>query len=530
MVDCGPDWVARHANLRLPMLTRRHSNRQSARKLRRSSQATRCGETRFLPRPLLSQRALVSALLVGPFLLLAMGCDREPEPPPPPRHLVLITVDTLRSDHLGAYGSDLGLTPEIDRLARESTLFTSAYAASAFTLPSIAAILTGRYPEELGIWNNESGVPEWAETIASHLHVHGWNTSAVVSNFVLRSSTGLDHFFDTFDDTFPDREAVRKWPERIAPQTTDAALEALDDCAMDNEPCFLWVHYQDPHGPYTPPAKLRAQYIEAERSAERGTTLLPVGTDSQGLGGIPKYQFIEDQQEVAFYRAGYDAEIRLMDREVGRLLAGMDLRGLTEETAIVFAADHGEGLGEDDYWFAHGAFLTDALVRVPLLIRVPGRSPSRRDDVVSLIDILPTLDPLMLGDVLTEKTTTYRGRDLFARDAENQTSTPYMATLGSSGTQRYGLVRGDSKIVASYRDKKWSIELFNRDSDSIDRSNSAPGTTKRLRRALVAMRNSLEIPKTRVRPEISPEVRANLEALGYVARPEPTADASPASD
>jgi arylsulfatase A-like enzyme len=518
------------------MPIRRVMNRIRVRNFLLARIVARCFESLFRGRP--HPRSdeggwALRSLLIGLLVVIpGTGCDRDPStiPSPAPKHLILITVDTLRSDHLGAYGGELELTPEIDRLAEQSVLFTSAYAASSFTLPSIVALLTGRYPEELGIWNNESGVPESAVTIASILRSAGWNTSAVVSNYVLRSTTRLDHSFDAFDDSFTDREAIRKWPERIAPHTTDAALTALDECAIGDDPCFLWIHYQDPHGPYTPPENLRAQYIDIERAAEGGTTLLPMGTDAQGLGGIPKYQFIEGQHEAAFYRAGYDAEIRLMDREVGRLLKGMKLRGLMDETAIVFTADHGEGLGEDDFWFAHGIHLTDVLVRVPLLIRIPGMSAGRRDDVVSLIDVAPTLLPLMLGDPLSEEPDGFRGRNLLAVDAAEKASTPYMATLGSNRIQRYGLVKNDSIIVASYIDREWSMELFDRDSGEIDPSEAAGDMTKKLRRELVEMRSSLEVPKTRVRQKISPKVRANLEALGYVAQPGTSEPAPPPAD
>jgi arylsulfatase A-like enzyme len=147
--------------------------------------------------------------------------------PPPPDVLLLITVDTLRADRLGAFGSPLGLTPNLDALAEESALFTAAYAATPFTLPSLSALMTGRHPEELGIFRNESVLPETVPTLASELRDRGWQTQAVVSNFILRRSSGIGSGFDVFDDEFPQLEAVRKWPERIATGTTDAALRLL---------------------------------------------------------------------------------------------------------------------------------------------------------------------------------------------------------------------------------------------------------------------------------------------------------------
>ncbi|HEY5659049.1 MAG TPA: sulfatase-like hydrolase/transferase, partial [Myxococcota bacterium] len=164
-------------------------------------------------------RTLWRSGLAVALLLFVVGCRGAPAPP---TLFVLITVDTLRADYLGAYGSSRGLTPRLDALAEESVVFASAYSATSFTLPSVSAILTGRYPEELGIWVNESAVPSSIPTLATVLREHGWRTGAVVSNFVLRASSGLAAGFDVYDDDLPQREAVRPWPERTAGDTTEA--------------------------------------------------------------------------------------------------------------------------------------------------------------------------------------------------------------------------------------------------------------------------------------------------------------------
>jgi arylsulfatase len=359
---------------------------------------------------------LARALLA---IALAAGCR---DAAGPPHHLVLITVDTLRADRLEAYGGALGLTPHLDALARQSEVFFRAYAPSSFTLPSVSAIMTGRYPQELGIWKNESGVPASASTLASELRGRGWRTGAVVSSFVLRKRSGMAAGFDLFDDVLPQREAVRKWPERIAGDTTAAALGVLEDCTAGADTrCFLWVHYQDPHGPYAPPGDRRRRFLEAEREAPDGRRLLPVRGGAP-LGTIPPYQFLEGRRDVAFYRAGYDAEVQYMDEEVGRLLDAFAERGLAKRTAVVFAADHGEALGEGDYWFAHGEFLTDSLVRVPLLIRDPRRSPRRREDLVSLVDLYPTLLALVAG--APPRTPTARAAIFWRRERQARGALP----------------------------------------------------------------------------------------------------------
>ncbi len=454
---------------------------------------------------------------VSAYALMSLGliaaCDR---PPPPPSLFVLISVDTLRADFLGAYGSVRGLTPRMDRLARESLVFTSAYSATSFTLPSLSALLTGRYPEELGIWNNESAVPESVPTLATELRASGWRTGAVVSNFILRSSSGIDTGFDVYDDRFPQREAVRNWPERTATDTTDAFFRILDDCRVGPSRCFVWVHYQDPHGPYTPPPGTRESHIEAERRAPDGRRQLPVQAKGDiGLGGIPRYQYLEGNREVAFYRAGYDAEVNYVDTEVGRLLDGLRERRLADEALVVFTADHGEALGEHDYWFAHGEHLTDPLVRIPLMIRGPGIRPDRREDIVAPVDLFPTvlawLDP-------QSKRASGRGRNLLEPDAAASDSVVYLATLGAGPVRRFAIVEGDFKFIASLNDGAWDGQLFRRGSESTNLVGLTGGVAASFRQRLSEFRAGLAV-HPEIRQKFSPEELEQLRALGYVDVP-----------
>ncbi len=440
-------------------------------------------------------------------LLALAGCGAAPREP----LLLLISVDTLRADHLGAYGSERGLTPHLDALARQSEVFTSAYAPAPFTLPSVAALMTGRYPESLGVLSNASRLPADVPTLATRLREHGWRTAAVVSNLALARRAGLAAGFERYDDALPQREAVRDWPERTATATTDAAFVALDALAPGaGVRAFLWVHYVDPHGPYTPPAGLRERYLEAERSRFDGRRELRIGaTGAGGLGAVPAYQYLEGQREVAFYRAGYAGEVRHVDEEIGRLLAGVRARGLQERALIVFTADHGESLGESDLWFDHRDFLTDALVRVPLFVRRPGTAPARRHEVVSLVDLLPSLLAHLEGASLDASAP---GRDLLSGGAG---SGAYLATLRGGRRTRVGLVDDEHKLVLS-RDGSgsWDSRLFARGDDSVDLSDALPPRAADLRRRLDALRG--RIAPRRERPQrLSPDERARLRALGY---------------
>jgi len=435
-----------------------------------------------------------------PWLVLACG------PPPPPRHLVLVTVDTLRADHLGSYAGEPGLTPALDALAGESQRFASAYAPAPFTLPSVAAMLTGRYPDESGVIGNRGRLPEGLPTLASFLARHGFRTGAVVSNPVLDVASGLDAGFERYDVDLPDREATRQRRERIAPKTTDAALAVLDVLlAPPAARIFLWVHYQDPHGPYTPPAELRDRYLERERLRPGGERSLPVSADWRGLGAIPLYQYLRPFHQVAFYRAGYAGEVSYVDAEVGRLREGLAERGVLGRAVLIFAADHGEALGERDYWFAHGEYLDEVALRVPLLVRTPGGDAAQREGVASLVDVLPTASAL-LG---LEPDFEHSGLDL----AEPLPERPIYFTTGDGATeQRDGVLEGGYKLVRSRSRRSEQLELFRLPSEAQELSEREPERVGALLQRLET--HSAGRPSSTER-RLTAEEREMLRDLGY---------------
>jgi len=427
--------------------------------------------------------------------------------------VLLLTADTLRADSLGAYGSTHGLTPRLDALAAESVLFEWAYAPASFTLPSIAALLTGRYPEELGIRSNESALPEGAGSLASELAARGWSTRAVVGNFVLRRSSGVGQGFERFDDVFPQREAgVRAMPERTAAETTAAALELLEGCET-GPPCFVWVHYQDPHGPYDPPAHWRERArLAADEGDARGREL-PIGADHWGRGSIPAYQVLGQRVDVAFYRAGYRGEIAYMDEQIGLLLDALAERGLEREAVVVFAADHGESMGEGDVWFSHGTRLGDEQVRVPLMLRVPGQEPARRQDPASLVDLRRTLLSLATGAAAPR---TGQGRDLLGSQEAGGGGVAYMTNLGVGGTSRFALAEGEFKFVATERDGVFDGRLQRRGSEDVDWTAAAPQLAARMRAGLGRLRQSVGVAVPETPQQLDENDRAELEALGYL--------------
>jgi arylsulfatase A-like enzyme len=459
--------------------------------------------------------------ILAPLLLLA-SCGGEE----PPRLVLLASVDTLRADRLGAYGSRRGLTPNLDALAAESLVFDAAYAPSSHTLPSVAALLSGRYPEELGIWGNGSLLPAGTPTLAGAFRAAGFRTAAVVSNWVVRRQSGLDAGFEHYDDRLPQLEAARSMPERVAADTTDAALAALDACLPDAAArCFLWVHYQDPHGPYTPPAGARERHLARELAAPDGERRLRILRSNFGRGGIPHYQAVDGETRVGFYRAGYDAEVATLDTELGRLLDGLRARDLRAAAVVVFTADHGESLGEDDYWFGHGELLSEPLVRVPLFLRVPGEPPRRRADLASLVDLLPTLARRWLGAPADPE---LPGRDLLERGAEGAASTPYLSALRGAKRPLLGLVEGELKYLAEWSADRWHGRLVRRDDESADLGAAAPHVGARLREKLMRLHERYHrVDAESLQASVD---ERQLEALGYAEPSDERGGGEPAQE
>ena len=310
-------------------------------------------------------------------LAIAAGCGGDV--PGPPDHLVLVTVDTLRADRLGAYGHANAQTPHLDALAAESVRFERAYAHSSMTLPSIASLLTGLLPAEHQIYSNRGSLRRGVPTFVQALRTAGFRTAAFLGSYALRPNRRLDRGFEQYTKVFEDREKVRPQPENRAATLTDAAIDWLDRLPPD-ERFALWIHYQEPHGPYTP---------ESFRPPTATGPTLPRSDDHSGRGAIPEYQWL-GHGRLPEYLARYDGEVHDTDREVGRLLDALRARDLYERSLIVFTADHGEAFGEDGLYLAHGEGLHEALLRVPLLLRAPGVAPRVRGDRVRQIDVAPT--------------------------------------------------------------------------------------------------------------------------------------------
>lgn len=334
--------------------------------------------------PAVESRSSRTALRRAALGLLAIVAACAPPAPEGPPNLLLITVDTLRADRLACYGGAPDVGNTICSIGDSGARFVWAFASASSTGPSVASILTSQYPSEHRVTQfTTTRMPDEALTVAEVLSQAGYATAAFVSNPVLRRARNFDQGFDLYDDEMTRREPNRpNWREREAAAATEAALL----WARNTEgPWFLWIHYQDPHGPYTAPDGTAG-------GDAAGDPPLPVLQDHSGWRGIPAYQRIPGLFTARAYERRYADEIRYLDRQVRRLLDGLAEVG--DEPSVVLTADHGEAFGEDEFYFAHGHSLGLDQIRVPLLYRSSGRERGRGrvvEQPASILDVAPTL-------------------------------------------------------------------------------------------------------------------------------------------
>jgi choline-sulfatase len=407
--------------------------------------------------------ACASVLLAAGLVVVAFRSTRHAQP-----NILLVTLDTTRADHLGAYGYKLGQTPRLDRLAKEGVLFERAMTAAPITLPAHASLLTGTYPFVHGVRNNGNfSLSASAPTLATALHDAGYRTAAFVSAFVLDRRYGLARGFDEYDD--------RVGLERRGDRTAAAAVEWLSAHAGGPAPFFVWLHLYDAHDPYDPPPPFRG----------------------------------------AFAGHLYDGEIAFDDEAIGSVvdrLAGADR---LSSTIVAVIGDHGESLGEhgED---THAVFVYDATLRVPMILTWPGRLPAGRrvPALVRGIDLAPTLLDLAGVPPLAGA----HGRTLMplVRGAAGATASAYAESY-------FPLLYMNWAPLRSIQDDRWKFidaptpELYDLQRDTGEQTNLAdrePARASALRRALDGLTGGE--PGAMTRRAIDGETAAKLAALGYV--------------
>ncbi|HLF57840.1 MAG TPA: sulfatase [Thermoanaerobaculia bacterium] len=348
------------------------------------------------PRAARAHRSLPALWLAA---LVLAGCTGDTPP-----NLVLISIDTLRADHLSAYGYPRATSPNIDRLASEGVVFERAWSPANWTLPAHVSMLTGLYPHEHRVERFQEALHKDVETLPEALAPLGYRSAGVVSTVpFLSRKHGLAQGWNIYDDNtaFPP-PADRLGRFISSPDFVSSALvhrravELLDTLAPG--PFFLFLHYFDVHASYLPPPPY--------------DRIFPTEPDRVRAPRLDLLEVDEAQRGEAESRARlYDGEIRWVDHWIGELLAEIERRGLAENTAIVLTADHGEEFFEHSRWEHHGNAY-DTSLRVPLIVRLPGRRLAGRRSraTASLVDV----PAILLGAAGRTEPRYASGRDLLS--------------------------------------------------------------------------------------------------------------------
>lgn len=288
------------------------------------------------------------------------------------QNVLLVTIDTLRADHVSGYGYARRLTPNIDGLIQRGARFQYAFSTSSITVPSHVSILTGLYPSwtSTGLENGQQfALDESVTTLAELCRDAGIYTAAVVSSETLMHKVGLNQGFADFDDRIVERHPTRPTRKQPADAACGKMLQLLKRNA--GKPFFAWLHLMDPHGPYTPPREWLGR-VTALPASSAPTRTLAVGADESGYQSIPRYQRYDNETAFANFLNRYDAEIAFADHHLGRLVDELDRLGMLKNTLVIVTADHGEALGEDDFYFSHTHSVGLDQVHVPLVFAGPG--------------------------------------------------------------------------------------------------------------------------------------------------------------
>lgn len=396
-------------------------------------------------------------------------------------NLVVITLDTTRADHIGAYGSTLVETPALDRLGREGIVFEQAMTTAPLTLPAHSSMFTAKFPPEHGARDNGGFFlgPEH-ETLAEVLKGRGYATGGFVAAFVLDAKWGIDQGFDTYVDDFDvsiGRSRSAGEIQRRGDEVVDHALPWIE--SVKQQPFFAWLHFYDPHTPYDPPEPFRSRYK-----------------------GHP-----------------YRGEVAFMDAQVARVVEFLEQRGLLEKTVIMVIGDHGESLGEHGEE-QHGFFIYEAATHVPFIVRTPFEATRGRRvaDPVRAVDLMPTalellgaatpagvsgrsLTPLMAGTVQT-------------LDLEGYAEAMYpLHHYGWSDLR--ALRAGRYKLIDAPRPELFDLEADPKETTNIFEQRRSLGDlmVNRLRQMEQAF---TQVTAQQPAEDVDPEVRARLAALGYV--------------
>ena len=452
--------------------------------------------------------------ILYPLLVLTlafMACQNKQEK----SNLVLVTIDTLRADHLGIYGYKRPTSPNLDRLAREGIWFRNCYSQSATTGASHVSLFTSRYPQSHGVLANREKFPDFASMMDS-FRTAGYSSAGFVSSAVLAGDFGIKKEFDHFDETLTraEKNRVNRY-ERTAKDTLSAVEKWIP---TSKGPFFIWIHLIDPHGPYQAPEN--ADYFVSDTLSKTESPILEFAASNWEFNKIPLYQRLDNKKEAKYYIARYDAEIRYTDEALGTFFNFLKDSKVYENTAIVITADHGETMAEPNHLrhFSHSTIAYEEVVRVPLILKGSNLVDFKKLDsskTIRLMDIFPTLCSLF-G---LKKPESLQGIDLQKMGRKNDS----IFSFGAYGTEflekkigtQFTVLNGNFRYVV--RTDNSAEELYDHKNDPAEGVNVAADHPEKMAEFRKELKAFFEkVPKAEGQSmHISEEQAEKLKALGY---------------
>jgi arylsulfatase A-like enzyme len=471
---------------------------------------------------------LLGVGILGSLVGVGCGGGEEGRPRKGPPNLLVITIDTLRRDVMAAYGGDetrfeLPITPALDALAVRGTVLADLYTTSPRTTQSVASLLTGLHPDGHGAVGLFHELPDEVTTLAEVLAERGYTTEAVVTNIFLRNGRGFEQGFTDYDDALFHRQ--REFAEDVVGRIDVKTLDA------PSEPFFMWVHFLDPHWPYTPPPELLNLFHRGYRGRFRTDADLDSLEVNRGSFIFENHLDEEDQKHL---RRRYLAEVRYTDGHVKRMIELLRARGYLENTLILVVSDHGESLGEHDYHYAHGEKLYQPTVHIPGFLAWPnGPLPAGRfEGMASIVDLMPTvldllgvpvpddldgvsLAPAIRGEAEAPRSVAYIESDYQLIHEEN----PDFHGEGPAAKWRAVVVETYKLIRIPGPDGTERLELYDLAIDPHERTNLAdthPDIVDQILPLLREFDAVVDTQGTAPGEEVSDAHRARLRSLGYM--------------
>jgi arylsulfatase A-like enzyme len=296
--------------------------------------------------------------------------------------VILITIDTLRADHLSVYKYARNTTPRLAEWAAKGAVFEQAYTYWPKTRGSFVAIMTGRTAGESGYSPKHPELHAFNPTLAETLQKEGYDTAAFIDNANVAGSLGFSRGFKTYVEMWADASLKDEVARTEA--ITRRGIEYVRSKGK-GDGFFLWLHYVNPHAPYTPPAPFDTAFTDRPK---KDPTLKVV---DGFFGGVSKQWAIPGKRLLSDYVNSYDGEIAYADTQLDQVLRALDTTGVLGRATVIITSDHGESLGEHDYYFDHGANLFDPVQRIPFIVLGRGAKAVRSDVLTSTLDIMPTI-------------------------------------------------------------------------------------------------------------------------------------------